>query len=173
MKIYTTQLITSKTKTARSFKTSLIKQRLWKTLKGAGAVKTLVIRRSFLTMATSEEVLENVSASSLATNTQTSLVAITTVELIQAGDNTDLMKILQTLISTCGITTNLLVVIVFLNDKEMRRKIPNICIINQVGLNICLINKVGLNICIINKVGLNICIINQVCSISTYIQDYV
>ena len=113
--------------------------------------------------ATSEEVLENVSASSLATNTQRSLVATTTVELIQAGDNTDLMKILQTLISTCGITTNLLVVIVFLNDKEMRRKIPNICIINQVGLNIC----------IINKVGFNICIINQVCSISTYIQDHV
>ena len=70
---------------------------------------------------------------SLPTTTQLNTMATTTLELIEAGDNTDLMKILQTLISTCGIVTNLLVVIVFLNDKEMRRKIPNICIINQVG----------------------------------------
>ena len=79
------------------------------------------------------EILEDVSVASLPTTTQLNTMATTTLELIEAGDNTDLMKILQTLISTCGIVTNLLVVIVFLNDKEMRRKIPNICIINQVG----------------------------------------
>ena len=104
-------------------------------------------------MATSE-FLEDVSAASLATNTPMSVVATTTVELIEAGDNTDLMKILQTLISTCGITTNLLVVIVFLNDKEMRRKIPNICIINQVGsFSILLLLEFSLSYDLANKLN--------------------
>ena len=43
------------------------------------------------------------------------------------------LKILQLVIASMGIITNIIVVIVFLNDRKLRRKIPNICIINQVG----------------------------------------
>ena len=44
------------------------------------------------------------------------------------------MKVLQIVIATSGIVTNITVVAVFANDRTMRRKIPNICIINQVGI---------------------------------------
>ena len=47
-------------------------------------------------------------------------------------ENFDAMKIIQIIIACIGIITNIIVVIVFLNDKKLRRKIPNICIINQV-----------------------------------------
>ena len=43
------------------------------------------------------------------------------------------MKIVIIIIACVGIITNVVVVIVFLNDRKLRRKIPNICIINQVG----------------------------------------
>ena len=42
------------------------------------------------------------------------------------------MKIVQIVIGSMGMITNIIVVIVFLNDRKLRRKIPNICIINQV-----------------------------------------
>ena len=45
----------------------------------------------------------------------------------------DVMKVIQFVIASLGITTNLIVVVVFLNHKKLRRKIPNICIINQVS----------------------------------------
>ena len=45
----------------------------------------------------------------------------------------DVMKVIQLVIASLGITTNLIVVVVFLNHKKLRRKIPNICIINQVS----------------------------------------
>ena len=44
----------------------------------------------------------------------------------------DTMKVLQVAIASSGIITNITVVVVFANDRKMRRKIPNICIINQV-----------------------------------------
>ena len=43
-------------------------------------------------------------------------------------------------ISSIGIVTNFIVIIVFLNDKKLRKKIPNIFIINQVRVflnNLC------------------------------------
>ena len=43
------------------------------------------------------------------------------------------MQILQLIIVTVGITANLTVIVVFLNNKELRRKIPNRFIVNQVG----------------------------------------
>ena len=43
------------------------------------------------------------------------------------------MKIVILIIACAGIITNAVVIIVFLNDRKLRRKIPNICIINQVG----------------------------------------
>ena len=42
------------------------------------------------------------------------------------------MKIVILVIACTGVVTNLIVIIVFLNDRKLRRKIPNICIINQV-----------------------------------------
>ena len=50
------------------------------------------------------------------------------------SESVDVMKILQLVIASLGITTNLIVVVVFLNHRKLRRKIPNICIINQVSV---------------------------------------
>ena len=44
----------------------------------------------------------------------------------------DVMMILQMLISSVGIVANVTVVFTFLNHKQLRRKIPNMFIINQV-----------------------------------------
>ena len=44
------------------------------------------------------------------------------------------MKVLQIVIASLGIITNITVVAVFVNDRTMRRRIPNICIMNQVGI---------------------------------------
>ena len=64
-----------------------------------------------------------------------------TTENTSAGTNT--MGIVHSVIASVGIVTNLTVVVVFLNHKKLKQKIPNICIINQVRLfyikNICLI----------------------------------
>ena len=45
----------------------------------------------------------------------------------------DVMMLLQCIIASVGIIANLTVVTVFLNHKELRRKIPNRFIINQVS----------------------------------------
>ena len=45
----------------------------------------------------------------------------------------DTVAILSTIIASVGIFSNLTVVIAFLNHKKLRRKIPNIFIINQVS----------------------------------------
>ena len=44
-----------------------------------------------------------------------------------------MMLLLQCIIATVGIIANLTVAIVFLNHKELRQKIPNRFIINQVS----------------------------------------
>ena len=44
----------------------------------------------------------------------------------------DVMMLLSTIIASVGIISNSTVVVVFLKYKKMRRKIPNIFIINQV-----------------------------------------
>ena len=46
--------------------------------------------------------------------------------------NFNAMKIVILVIACVGVVTNIIVVIVFLNDRKLRRKIPNIGIINQV-----------------------------------------
>ena len=65
----------------------------------------------------------------------TAMVTNETVTMggMSASGGYDLMKILQVVIACLGVFTNLIVVVVFLNNKQMRRKIPNICIINQVS----------------------------------------
>ena len=47
----------------------------------------------------------------------------------------DVMMLLQCIIASVGIIANLTVVTVFLNHKELRRKIPNRFIINQVSIS--------------------------------------
>ena len=44
----------------------------------------------------------------------------------------EIVAISQCVISSVGIIANSTVIIVFVNDKKLRRKIPNIFIINQV-----------------------------------------
>ena len=46
-----------------------------------------------------------------------------------------IIVILQSVIASVGIVANSTVIIVFLNNEKMRRKIPNIFIINQVKVN--------------------------------------
>ena len=58
-------------------------------------------------------------------------------DVMNNEDNTgkiNAMKVLQVVIASSGVITNITVVAVFANDRTMRRKIPNICIINQVGI---------------------------------------
>ena len=53
------------------------------------------------------------------------------------GDPTgtvDVMVLLATIIASVGIVANATVIIAFLNHKKLRGKIPNIFIINQVGV---------------------------------------
>ena len=45
----------------------------------------------------------------------------------------NVMQIIQLVIVSVGITANLTVIVVFLNHKELRRKIPNRFIVNQVS----------------------------------------
>ena len=45
----------------------------------------------------------------------------------------DIVAISQCVISSVGIIANSTVIIVFVNDQKLRRKIPNIFIINQVS----------------------------------------
>ena len=61
-------------------------------------------------------------------------VAIVTTEILDsdAESGPDVLQIIQAIIASCGIITNLIVVVVFLTSKNLRRKIPNMCIINQV-----------------------------------------
>ena len=44
------------------------------------------------------------------------------------------IRIIQTVTASVGIVGNLNVIVVFLNHKKLRRKIPNIFIINQVSV---------------------------------------
>ena len=45
----------------------------------------------------------------------------------------DVVMIVSTIIASVGIVANFTVIVVFLNDKKLRKKIPNIFIIHQVG----------------------------------------
>ena len=49
------------------------------------------------------------------------------------SDTFDVMMILQMLIASVGIVANFTVIFAFSNHKQLRRKIPNMFIINQVS----------------------------------------
>ena len=54
----------------------------------------------------------------------------------EISQNVDVMMILSSTIACVGIVSNLTVVIVFLNHKKLRCKIPNMFIINQLSANL-------------------------------------
>ena len=59
----------------------------------------------------------------------------TTFTTIASAPSTSIdinIRIIQTVTASVGIVANLTVIVVFLNHKKLRRKIPNIFIINQV-----------------------------------------
>ena len=56
----------------------------------------------------------------------------TMVILNDKNGSVDIMMLLSVLIACLGIVLNFTVVVVFLNSKKLRTKIPNMFIINQV-----------------------------------------
>ena len=61
---------------------------------------------------------------------------VSTIGNNKPEENTDTristIGIVHSIIASVGVVTNLTVVVVFLNHRKLRRKVPNICIINQV-----------------------------------------
>ena len=53
---------------------------------------------------------------------------------VKKSGTLDIMWILHNTIASVGIIANITVVTAFVNDRKLRRKIPNIFIINQVSL---------------------------------------
>ena len=66
--------------------------------------------------------------------TELYIYEVYTKETITSGaEVSDIMKILQMIIAIVGIIGNFTVVFAFLNHKQLRKKIPNMFIINQVS----------------------------------------
>ena len=88
----------------------------------------------YLKIAEGKDVIE------IKTETMTSAATFThldvsTIESNKPEENTDIistMGIVHSIIASVGMVTNLTVVVVFLHHRKLRRKVPNICIINQV-----------------------------------------
>ena len=55
-------------------------------------------------------------------------------ETSNTSNTIDVMEIIQLSIAPVGIVGNLTVIVVFLNNKRLRRKIPNKFIVNQVNI---------------------------------------
>ena len=58
----------------------------------------------------------------------------TTINSNNGTTREQIILIIQSTTASVGIVANLTVIIVFLNHKKLRRKIPNIFIINQVRM---------------------------------------
>ena len=61
------------------------------------------------------------------------LTNVTLSNIIETSSGFDVMRIIQIIISSVGIIANFTVVFVFANNKQLRVKIPNMFIINQVS----------------------------------------
>ena len=57
----------------------------------------------------------------------------TSANMVEESEDIDIMYLLSNIIASVGIIANLTVVIAFLNHRKLRRKIPNMFIINQVS----------------------------------------
>ena len=58
----------------------------------------------------------------------------TVSSVTDTSEDVDIMMIIRLILSSVGIIGNLNVLIVLLNHKKFRKKIPNIFIINQVSV---------------------------------------
>ena len=74
----------------------------------------------------------------------------TSNDIDEPPDTKDVMMILETIIASVGIVANFTVVVAFFNHKKLRRKIPNIFIINQVSCKIISNNGIKTDSAIIN-----------------------
>ena len=61
------------------------------------------------------------------------LTNVTLSNIAETSSDFDAMRILQIIISSVGIIGNFTVVFVFVNHKQLRVKIPNMFIINQIS----------------------------------------
>ena len=70
----------------------------------------------------------------MASVTTSTHLNVSTIEYKSAEttDKISTLGIVHSVIASVGIVTNLTVIVVFLNHRKLRRKVPNICIINQV-----------------------------------------
>ena len=63
---------------------------------------------------------------------------VTSSDLLQnsskQSDHLNITQILQCVIASIGIGANFTVIVAFLNNRKLRRKVPNIFIINQVSV---------------------------------------
>ena len=68
------------------------------------------------------------------TSTAVSVATVSFSANNSSNDNAreESIRIIQSSVASVGIIANLTVIVVFLNDKKLRRKIPNIFIISQV-----------------------------------------
>ena len=57
----------------------------------------------------------------------------TSINMSEKSERVHIMYLLSNTIASVGIIANLTVVIAFLNHRKLRRKIPNIFIMNQVN----------------------------------------
>ena len=70
------------------------------------------------------------------TDISENITLFTDKHISSTESETDVMMILSSTIASLGILSNLTVVIVFMRNKKLRIKIPNIFIINQVSINV-------------------------------------
>ena len=77
------------------------------------------------------------NSNSFPKNETSALYSFTAVYLTSNNSSNDnawkeTVRIIQSTVTSVGIISNLAVIVVFLNHKKLRKKIPNIFIINQV-----------------------------------------
>ena len=78
--------------------------------------------------------------------TEEMYVNITITHRAKEAKRFDVMTILQIIIATVGINANFTVILAFLNHKQLRKKVPNMFIINQVryfDLTLFLVNRMN------------------------------
>ena len=79
----------------------------------------------------SNEFIENTTSSVLSFTS----VYFTSIKSTNDNAREEYIRIIQSLVASVGIVANLTVIVVFRNHRKLRRKIPNIFTINQVGKN--------------------------------------
>ena len=96
-------------------------------------IVSLRYRKQLFQLNMSESNVTQIPSSNVTTNT-------TSTTRSSISEDISIMTIVHSIIGSLGIVANLTVVLVFLNHKKFRQKIPNIFIIHQVGKFLILYN---------------------------------